>query len=194
MTVFVHNNQFHQRMNFDLRSENRYTLHPQGLRRCASCNEIKSLSDFSSKGKARPGHRKDSSCKTCKNIRNRAYRLKVKEDIETYAPTLVAQLRYRSKVLGVDFDIDGEHLIAQWYKQAGLCYYTQAPLELSTQVTIQHCPAREFPSVDRLIPHLGYVRDNIVWTSWVINRMKNDLTYDEFVNFCQMVIQCHTPE
>jgi hypothetical protein len=53
-------------------------------------------------------------------------------------------------------------------------------------------PHINFPSVDKMVPSLGYVDGNVVWCLWGINRMKNNLSASEFVDFCNTVVEHFT--
>lgn len=37
------------------------------------------------------------------------------------------------------------------------------------------------PSLDRIIPEKGYVKENVVWVSWKANRIKNNATYEDLI-------------
>ena len=44
-------------------------------------------------------------------------------------------------------------------------------------------------SVDCIEPTLGYVKGNVQWVSWKVNRAKGDLSNEEFLNMCKAVIE-----
>lgn len=44
------------------------------------------------------------------------------------------------------------------------------------------CASDGSPSLDRLIPELGYVVGNVAWISFKANRIKNDSTLEELEN------------
>lgn len=43
------------------------------------------------------------------------------------------------------------------------------------------------PSLDRIIPHLGYVPGNVKVISYRANRYKSDLTRDQFIKFIEYI-------
>jgi hypothetical protein len=176
-------NSLHELIEFDLRSENRYVLHPQGLRRCWTCRVPKPLDEFASKGR----RGKNASCKTCENARLALVRAAARRDPERYCRGIVAQLRHRSKVEGCPFDLAGDDLYDAWQSQGGRCYYTGAPLDLTVRAKQGRRPHPDFPSVDRLEPVAGYVAGNIAWCRWAINRAKGDLSSADFVELCAIV-------
>lgn len=173
-------------VDFDVRSENRYVLHPQGLRRCLRCREVKLIDDFAIKGK---NGQKNSSCKMCENVRLSEIRSLIKQDPQRYCKSLVAQLRHRSAAQSVPFDLDGAQLYWQWTVQDGCCYYTGDKLYLSSRDGRGGRPHLAFPSVDRLNPEAGYVKENVVWCRWDVNRAKSNLTRDEFISLCSRIAE-----
>ena len=170
------------------RSENRYVLHPKGLRRCSKCREIKPLADFWSKGAKRgPYGTKSSYCKRCDSTRLADVQMRVNADPQRYCRQLLAQLRCRAKSEKCLFDLASDDLYQLWLDQNGCCYYTGLPMNNLAKMIGRNCAHPEFPSVDRKDPRGGYVRSNIVWTLYAVNRMKSDLTAHEFIAFCHTI-------
>jgi hypothetical protein len=81
----------------------------------------------------------------------------------------------------LDVSITANDLLQIWESQRGRCYYTGAPLEWNTD------DESVKPSVDRLDSSQGYVHGNVVFTSWLVNRIKNDLGSDEWIALCTRV-------
>lgn len=184
-TAFDDGNELWRSIDFDVRTENRYTWHPQGLRRCIRCREVKPLNDFASAGKGR----KMSSCKLCENECLGRLRDEIKKDPQRYCATLISQLRHRAKTEGSSINITAEQLFAQWEKQSGRCFYTDTVLDLSLKNASGGSPHLDFPSVDKLIPFFGYVEGNFVWCKWSVNRAKNNLDKDAFVSMCKTIAE-----
>lgn len=84
--------------------------------------------------------------------------------------------RARSRELGIPCDLRPDDLRKLWVKQEGKCYWTG--LELSFDIPAQRHPLK--PSMDRLVPELGYVNGNVVWASNFANRARSDCPADEF--------------
>lgn len=170
---------------FALRSENRYVLHPLGLKRRRVCTIVKSLEDdYTVKG--RKGQ-KNTACRVCESIRLGVLRAQQRLVPELYCRSLLAKLRHRARVQGVPFDLKPGNLYQQWLGQQGLCYYTAEPLNLAVHTASRLSPHIDSPSVDRLVPHDGYVRSNVVWCRWGVNRAKSDLTATQFIEMCRVV-------
>lgn len=81
-------------------------------------------------------------------------------------------IKTRAKKNGVPFDLVAEDLLAPEF-----CPVLGMRLERSSNPNggVTDCA----PTVDRLIPELGYVRDNIIIVSHKANRIKNDSTIEE---------------
>lgn len=189
----------------NLRKVNRYVHHPKGNRLCSRCQTIKALTkeNFGIKRYYRDNEGSviniglDPECSECM-VRRRLERTKeIKADYRRYCRSkLLAQLRHRAKACNVPFNLTADDLIAQWEEQGGNCWYTSAKLDLSL-VGDGKGPHRYFPSIDRRDPAEGYVKGNIAWMTYCINRMKNDLKEQEFIEFCSLITRrfdCTTQE
>lgn len=102
--------------------------------------------------------------------------------------------RYITKLMGaakdnnkraknLPFDLDIEYLMHLFEQQDGTCYYTGQVLSL---VAGDNCM-----SIDRKNPEEGYVKKNVVFTSWRINRMKNDIPIQDFIILCNEISSYH---
>jgi hypothetical protein len=166
-----------------LRTENRYDLHPKGLRRCKKCREVKPIADYPKKGRGRL----NANCKSCENDRLANYREQLKLDPYKYCRAHLAKLRHRAKEQGVPFDLTVEDLFTAWEIQKGQCFYTGHLVDFTVFTEKRTHPHLDFPSVDRKDPKSGYVPTNIVWCTYRINRMKNDLDEQEFTALCKLI-------
>ena len=83
----------------------------------------------------------------------------------------------RSKI-PVDFDTN--YLKGLYNKQKGRCFYSgiQMVSEINSPYKI---------SIDRVDSKKGYQKDNIVLCCWVVNKIKNNLSVEDFINICQKV-------
>lgn len=128
-----------------------------------------------------------SQCRKCRSIYTRQNKQRLLGSIETYSPRLVVCIRNRAKGAMLPFNLDANYLVDLWNSQEGNCYYTGLPMDLSAKTANSLSPHHNFPSIDKMIPELGYVKGNVVWTLWSINRMKNDLTSDRFLDLCNII-------
>jgi hypothetical protein len=93
----------------------------------------------------------------------------------------------RAKELNIDISCDD---IKELYiKQNGLCALTGIKMTTDTYMTKgnQHIINKMNISIDRINSDLGYTKENIQLVGAIINRMKSDLTNDEFINFCFII-------
>lgn len=101
----------------------------------------------------------------------------------------VIQIRNRAKCANLPFNLTAEYLLDVWNKQKGLCYYTGEPLDFTVVLESQLQAHPLAPSVDKLIPELGYVEDNVVWCLQTINQMKRDFPYEQFMEICKRIVE-----
>ena len=97
-------------------------------------------------------------------------------NIERY---LVQSARSRAKKYNLPFDITHEDVVVPEF-----CPY----------LGIKLVPFSEWssPSLDKIIPELGYVKGNIQVVSTKANIMKNNATQDELVRFAEAVLKMNT--
>ena len=85
------------------------------------------------------------------------------------AHTLFIQTRSRARKSGIPFTIEETDLLIP-----EICPVLGIPLFWT-----QRTRSGNTPSIDRIIPNLGYTPDNIAVISWRANRLKNDGTAEE---------------
>jgi hypothetical protein len=78
----------------------------------------------------------------------------------------------------IEFNLEISYLSELYNNQKGLCYYTKIPIEFSDNTA----------SLERLNSSLGYLKDNVVWVHKNLNIMKRDLSFDDFLKICRMVV------
>jgi len=186
----------------ELRRINRYYYHPQGLRRCSACENV--LAANSDNFYVKRYFRNDmgevtniglsGNCKPCDKIRLSLDKTKQRNNPEIYCRRIIPSLKNRAKEQSVPFDITGEKLYTILEDQEFKCFYTKGVLDFTVTSIKDNHPSRFMPSIDKVDPRLGYVLDNIVWTYYYVNRMKNDLNLEEFIELCHLVIKNTIPE
>lgn len=138
---------------------------PEGMRRCTECHELCPIEAFhKSPGSSKSGRRGD--CRDCRR----------KASSETYAQRpreqkMVDRAKRRAKAKGVPFALTAEDVHVP----------THCPvlgIELCAD-TNKKAHGPDSPSLDRLIPELGYVPGNVTVISNRANTLKRDATADE---------------
>lgn len=81
------------------------------------------------------------------------------------------KVRSRAKSLGVPFDLTPEYLEYLW---TGYCPITNTRLEWTADRTNERAA-----ELDRIVPHKGYVKGNVVFITRRMNRLKNNATWQE---------------
>lgn len=181
----------------ELRRVNRYYHHPLGERRCSGCGGVSlaTSENFYVKRYFRDKNGEvtyvglSGNCKRCDKKRQREDKLKVRQNPEHYCSRIVSTLKSRAKEFGLPFNLTGSDLYDQLREQDFLCYYSGEVLDFSVESQDSRYPHRDMPSVDRLKPKDGYVSGNVVWAKYYINRMKNDLTFEELLDLCLLITE-----
>ena len=82
-------------------------------------------------------------------------------------------------------DITTDYMIELWDQQKGLCFYSGLLLKEPTYGILRHPYSA---SIDRVDSQKGYIRGNVVWCAWICNRAKSNLSADEYITLCSLVV------
>lgn len=165
------------------------------VKTCRKCGETKGLFNFNKDKTKKLGV--GSLCKPCASITTHEYYIKNSSHIKrrvskynmTYLPPYERDVISRLKNLCTkakgrrkEFSLVDQDLFDLWEKQQGLCTYTKLPLLAAANQpnTI---------SLDRIDSSIGYVVGNIQLVCAAVNRMKMDMTEEQFIRFCSLVAQ-----
>lgn len=93
---------------------------------------------------------------------------------------LVRQARQRNKECNLTLD----YLMDLYYAQKGKCKYSGLIMEY------EGVEKRDFNliSIDRVDSTKGYTKDNVVLCCWGVNRIKAELSVDEFIKTCKLIV------
>lgn len=94
---------------------------------------------------------------------------------------MLKSARHRAIRQGVPFDLTAEDIVIPEY-----CPVFGMKLETATGSAKQNSP-----SLDKIIPELGYVRDNIQVISNLANVMKHDATPEQLVLFAEWALKTY---
>lgn len=94
---------------------------------------------------------------------------------------LCSMAKNRANTKQVPFDIDTQYLIRLWEEQQGCCALTGQEFDLTNWGSYGQVNPRT-PSVDRIIPKLGYTKGNIRLITYHMNIALSDFGVEEFEN------------
>jgi len=156
----------------------------KGCMKCNTCNLVKPLSEYRKYIK-KAGRSYDSWAPSCKECSKLVHKKCIRKKISTVDQKL-AQLFNNTKQRCIRddkvFDLTRQFLITLYNKQAGKCYYTGLDL-LPINDECNH----QIISIDRVDSNKGYTQDNVVLCCWIINRIKSNLSIEEFIKYCSLV-------
>ena len=156
------------------------------LKTCIKCGKEKPSSEFYLN---RVHKKRASSCKECNKKqcteyqRNSGYR----ETIKYVAYQRAHQLFHKSKskqICCMEKLELRDHIIKLWERDP-YCYYLREPLSL----TGYHDGDPLAMTIDRIRPELGYMPGNIVLCCSIFNRMKQNMSLVELVDWCKKIIK-----
>lgn len=148
------------------------------MKRCTKCGETKDDSKFSKK--VRGGSALMSWCKVCRSDSTKRWqrenpearkRIGEKWVATNYKQHALHSARNNARRRGVPFNL----IPADLPDVPAVCPALGIPLVIAPGSGRQDGS----PSLDRLIPHLGYVPGNVAWVSWRANMLKCDATLEE---------------
>ena len=172
--------------------ENKWQLAPLDQKRCTRCEQVYQgiAENFDIHHKKKDGtYSYAGQCKTCLAAARAARSSHYKTDIALYTKRFMSATRCRAKQDGLDFDLTPDFLVDLWHQQEGKCYYSGREMDLLAATPTKTHPHVMFPSLDKKIPEKGYVQGNVCWTLYGVNRMKNDFTEQQFLEFCKIVTE-----
>lgn len=174
---------------------------------CIKCNTLKPLKDFSNRGKGKNNfaatdaaywNEKKSTCKDCDaeyarefrrinpgyrgSGKNTRYPQEERMIISAIRLRLnVCKSTFRKRNSGVcESDLTEDYLYDLYKQQEGNCYYSGTKMR-----TEKKHP--ETLSIDKIVPKLGYVKGNVQWVCWAVNRAKGDMTERDFLSMCRAI-------
>jgi hypothetical protein len=97
-------------------------------------------------------------------------------DKEKHIGTFLRNSRHRSKSKNLPFDLTFDYLISITTDE---CPVFKTPFKWGTNRGHKGCAPNNSPSLDKIIPELGYVQGNVAFISRRANKMKDDGTMQE---------------
>jgi len=158
---------------------------------CFECKVTKMCHDFPKCKKDTTGL--SSYCKQC--TRNK--RLEFMKDVKNFLIMKRADAMKRCKKNKKNkFDISTDDWMTQYKKQRGMCAMSGIEMtwEYSADGESDFYTAVKYPfniSPDRIDSNKGYTKDNLQFVCNRINAMKNNMSTDQFIDFCKKIIDFH---
>ncbi len=135
-------------------------------------------------------HKEYTSSEKFRKRRFHQYRETMGSNGEAALQVRCAQLRSdartRSKKKSLAFDLTTEFIRELYEKQNGKCYYTGEALVYNNSTGK---PLPNSMSLDKMTPSKGYAKDNMVLCTFFTNTAKQDLTKEEFLAQCALILQ-----
>jgi hypothetical protein len=100
--------------------------------------------------------------------------------LEKVIKTKLSFAKVRCTRMKMDYDLSPEYIVELFDKQDGRCFYTNK--KMSYLINDEN-----LFSIDRKDSSLGYIKSNIVLCIWDINRMKQDMSMERFLELCGIV-------
>ena len=178
----------------------------QGIAKlCKGCNQPPSetVSFRISKYKTKNGisYQERSVCRSCEAKSTREYlstnsdrRSEIKKKHrEKYYGTIKYHVQEKistwRKASCVPSDLTVEYLVDLYKKQDGYCYYSGEKMIFGwVDGKVHHNSL----SLDKLDPNKGYVQGNVVWCTYLVNTMKQNLTETEFYAVLSKILEVHS--
>jgi hypothetical protein len=79
-------------------------------------------------------------------------------------------------------NLDDDYLYNLFKQQGGKCRYSGARLVIDTKHLLTL-------SLDKIIPVKGYVKGNVQWVCWAVNRAKGELKEADFLDMCRLITE-----
>lgn len=140
---------------------------------CTICNETLPLTSYhkNQRNAATPQGAVRSCCKSCfRSTRSSRSHVR-KTDFFNY---LAISKRSAAKKYSIQYDLTKEYLKSLWEYQKCICPVLGIKLDL-----LADNMADEKANLDRIIPHLGYTKGNVMFISSLANRVKSNCTDPE---------------
>jgi len=154
---------------------------------CSKCKKEKKIEDFYKSNTRKCGH--ESGCKDCRRtaasrygisdqgkLRRQAYRQRIKNDLRSVLRRTIEHAKRRARDQSIPCNLTIEYLESLVISH---CPITKEPLDWERRQVVNDHPTPNSPSLDRVIPSLGYVPGNCAFLSHRGNAIKSNGTIEE---------------
>jgi hypothetical protein len=153
---------------------------------CGRCKQKLSIDNFRLH-KLRGVYRPTSYCKNCHREAAKKLKIKWRNTPEGYLKHLVTHSRSCAKRRGISHSVDFPFIWRLYLKQKGKCAITSVKMTYGNlhKSSLHRVPTHM--SLDRINSKLGYSKRNVQLVCNIINRMKQELSMQEFKDWCRLV-------
>lgn len=152
-------------------------------RLCPGCKKKKPLNQFRIRGPS-AGKRAGQVYGNCASCNKEREAERFNDDP---GPYLISITQSRRRASTKNWDITTIDVINQWVKQQGVCALSGQDMTHTRGDGTVHTNA----SIDRIDNNKGYTKDNIQLVCQITNLMKNSLTEESLIEWCQAIINTH---
>lgn len=143
---------------------------------CTICNNKKNVNLFYKANK--------NKCKSCcieyqNSWLGKQEKLSLNINPKSFFTKKLKLNKYTSKSRGIENKLSENDLYEIYKKQKGNCFYSNLPFEEDNKHRVI--------SIDRIDSSKGYTKDNVVLCLNIINKMKNNLTTNEFKEYIKLI-------
>ena len=163
---------------------------------CSKCKKEKKIEDFYKSSTRKCGY--ESGCKDCRRaaasryersaqgiLKRQAYEQRIRGDLRNVLQKAMEQAKRRARKQGVPFDLTVEYLESLVVSH---CPITEEPLDWEKRHVTNGRFTKNSPSLDRIIPGLGYVPGNCAFLSHKANTIKSNGTAEEHSRIVQYIM------
>ena len=152
------------------------------VKTCFTCKQEKLIEEFAISKINKDGY--SGSCKSCcaKKTQKITQQHKQNDPRAFKLNLMVLSARKRTKNTNIPFDITADDLLP-FYHQTHCTLIPSIELKWDNELIAKN----NSPSLDRIVPALGYVKGNIQIISNLANIMKNNATEEEMKQFIESV-------
>lgn len=107
------------------------------------------------------------------------------KSISGRAKNLLKSAQRRSGKFNEPLDLDENFILEKLEK--GYCEVTGLKFDFDSP--IDTCKNPYSPSIDRIDPNIGYIKSNVRIVIWQYNLMKGELTDDQLLGLCKLIVE-----
>lgn len=123
------------------------------------------------------GHTKSCGCLSTKR----------RTGIGELSGSFYSKLKTQAKHRNMDFPLSKEYLYSLLLLQDFKCALTGIPIEIGYKNGKDRNNINA--SLDRIDSSKGYIEGNVQWVHKDVNKMKNNINQNRFINLCKMIVE-----